>query len=84
MKANIIRIGNSKGLRLPKAILKQCRLEGAVELEIEDNRLIIRPVEAPRSGWEKAFTDMAKKGDDTLLDWDAQAATEWDKSEWRW
>ena len=84
MKTNIVRIGNSKGIRLPKPRLEQCGLEGTVELEIEGKRLVIRSAHAPRSGWDKAFATMAKNGDDTLLDHDTRLATEWDKTEWRW
>ena len=84
MKANIVRIGNSRGVRLPKAILEQCHLEDTVELEVKDNHLVIRPVQAPRSNWEQAFADMAQKGDDMLLDQGAEPLTEWDKREWQW
>lgn len=84
MKAHIVRIGNSRGLRLPKTILTQCRLEGAVELEVEDNRLVVRPARGARAGWNHAFATMAKRGDDTLLDRDALKPTDWDRTEWRW
>ena len=84
MKANIVRIGNSKGIRLPKPVLEQCGLKESVEIETEGNRLVIRPVRRPRSGWNKAFTEMAQRKDDTLLDRDASPATVWDKTEWRW
>jgi len=83
MKINIVRIGNSKGIRLPKPILEQCRLKDAVELEIQDNRLVIRAIHSARSGWGHAFAEMAKKGDDTLVQ-PNPPATEWDKNEWRW
>lgn len=84
MKTNIVRIGNSKGIRLPKSILEQCRLKDSVEIEVEGNVLIIRPVHAPRSGWSEAFSGMAQHKDDKLLDDDTALATEWDRSEWRW
>ncbi|OGT30113.1 MAG: MazE family transcriptional regulator [Gammaproteobacteria bacterium RBG_16_51_14] len=84
MKANIVRIGNSKGIRLPKSVLEQCHLQDSVELAVEGNTLIIRPVHAPRSGWAEAFSTMARQGDDGFLDADAGLSTEWDKSEWRW
>ncbi len=84
MKANIVRIGNSKGIRLPKSVLEQCRLKDSVEIEVEDNVLTIRPVHAPRSGWSEAFSGMAQRKDDKLLDEDTALATEWDRSEWRW
>lgn len=84
MKTNIVRIGNSKGIRLPKAILEQCHLENTVELEVEGDHLLVRPVRAPRSGWDQAFAEMARKGDDALLDKDVAPPTEWEKSEWQW
>ena len=84
MKANIVRIGNSKGIRLPKSILEQCRLKDSVEIEVEGNALVIRPVRAPRSGWSEAFSGMSQHKDDKLLDEDTALATEWDRSEWRW
>lgn len=84
MKTHVVRIGNSRGIRLPKAILTQCKLEDAVELEVEDNRLVIRPATASRAGWGEAFAAMAKRGDDKLLDRDTLKPTDWDKREWRW
>ena len=84
MKTNIVRIGNSKGIRLPKSVLEQCRLKDSVEIEVEGNTLIIRPVHEPRSGWSEAFSGMAQHQDDKLLDEDTALATEWDRSEWRW
>lgn len=83
MKVNIIRIGNSRGLRLPKAVLRHCRLEDTVELEVEDDRVVIRSARKARSGWDEAFTEMAARGDDALLNAGA-LPTEWDKREWRW
>ena len=84
MKVNIVRIGNSKGIRLPKPVLRQCGLRDSVEIEIEGNSLVIRPVRRPRNGWSKAFTEMAQHKDDILLDRDTAHATAWDKNEWRW
>jgi antitoxin MazE len=84
MKTNIIRIGNSKGIRLPKSVLEQCQLKDTVQIEVEDNTLIIRPVPTPRRGWSEAFAKMAQRHDDKLLDEDTTQPTEWDRSEWRW
>ena len=84
MKATVIRIGNSRGVRIPKVLLEQCRLRGTVELEVEDGRLVIRPAEQARFGWDEAFQRMAKEGDDALLDRDSLPATRWDETEWEW
>ena len=71
MRAEIIRIGNSKGLRIPKAILEQCGLKTTVDLSVENHTLFITPYEEAREGWEDRFKLMAKNDDDTLLDADS-------------
>lgn len=84
MKTSIIRIGNSQGIRIPKAFLEQCRLKKEVDLEVRGANLVVRPVVASRAGWDEAFRSMAERGDDRLLDADAHSQTIWDKTEWRW
>ena len=84
LKTNIIPIGNSQGIRIPKAIIEQCHLEGEVELEPKGNCLIIKSKAKPRDGWEDAFQTMAKNKDDKLLDADIDIETKWDKNEWDW
>ena len=84
MKTKLIRIGNSRGIRIPKALLDQCHLKETVELETQNGCLTIRPVGTPREGWAEAFRQMAEAGDDTLLDQDSLPLSEWDKTEWEW
>ncbi len=84
MKTKIVRIGNSRGVRIPKALLEQCGLHGTVELEVEGETLVLRPVAQPRAGWDEAFRLMAERGDDRLLDPDSSTGTEWDQTEWEW
>ncbi len=84
MKTNIIRIGNSLGIRIPKLLLEQCRLKGTVELQVQNEDLIIRSVDRPRSGWEDAFRHMTQQGDDMLLNRDSWPKTQWDETEWEW
>ena len=81
MRASLVKIGNSKGIRIPKAILEQCNITDEVNLEIKDNKIIIEPVNSPRKGWDEAFKEMAKNGDDKLLD---MPESSWDEEEWEW
>jgi antitoxin MazE len=83
MKADIIRIGNSQGIRIPKPVLEQCGLEGQVEMEVKDGKLVIEPARAVREGWSDAFRRMAEAGDDRPL-LDGVPASEWDEAEWKW
>ena len=83
MKTRIVRIGNSQGVRISKRLLEQTGLKEEVEIEVEGNTLVIRPVAGPRAGWAEAFQGMSREGDDVLLD-DEVAPTRWDEDEWRW
>lgn len=68
MKTNIVPIGNSKGVRIPKVLLKECAMEDAVEIEREGKSLIIKPVKSnPREGWDAAFGLMRKRKEDVML-----------------
>jgi antitoxin MazE len=64
MKAPIIQIGNSKGLRLSKNILERYNIKEQVELIFEDSRIILVPIDEPRKGWSDAFAKMHSRGDD--------------------
>lgn len=70
MKATIVPIGNSKGIRIPKTLLEQCHIGKEVVLEVQDQNIIIKPVQTePRKGWEQAFKKMrARKEDKFLID----------------
>jgi antitoxin MazE len=84
MRAKIIKIGNSQGIRIPKLFLEQTNLGDEVELEALDDQIIIRPVTYPRQGWDEAFQAMAERGDDQLLDDDLIGQPQWDHEEWEW
>jgi antitoxin MazE len=55
MKVAIIPVGNSRGVRLPKAVLEACQFNDAAELSVEGGRIVLTPVHAPRAGWAEAF-----------------------------
>ena len=67
METSIIKIGNSKGLRLSKVILKKYKIEDKVEMILEESQIILRPIASPRKNWDNQFIQMAKNGDDSLL-----------------
>jgi antitoxin MazE len=67
MELSVIQIGNSKGFRLPKAVLERYNIKDKVELIFEKGRLILKPITEPRHGWNQAFQEMHKVGDDQPL-----------------
>jgi antitoxin MazE len=83
MRARVIKIGNSQGLRIPKPILDQTGILDDVEIEVEENQIIIRPIKNVREGWDAAFKMMGEKGDDESII-DENISHSWDEEEWQW
>ncbi len=83
MKIDIIQIGNSQGIRIPKAIIEQCGLKGTVTVEVEDKKIIISATKKARSGWEESFKLMAQAGDDKLLEPEIFSLSS-DEKDWKW
>jgi len=84
MKTRIVRIGNSQGTRIPKPLLEQTGQCGEVEMTAQGDSLIIRPARRPREGWTAAFQEMARRGDDALLDNASPSLSNWDQDAWEW
>jgi antitoxin MazE len=81
-KTRIVRIGNSRGIRVPKGLLDHAQLPEDVELEAEHGRLVVRAARGPRAGWAEAAKAMHAHGDDQLLD--APTSTRFDDKDWQW
>ena len=85
MIIRIVKIGNSQGIRIPKILLEQSGLTKEVELEVQDNKIIISPINDIRTGWDEAFRIMAENNDDHLLDEENLInQSSWDTEEWDW
>lgn len=82
MKTKLIRIGNSRGVRLPKPLIEQAGLNDEVELELRGNTIVITTRSAPRTGWAESAQKLRADGGDRLLD--ATTATKFDESDWEW
>ena len=68
MLVDLIPIGNSRGIRIPKSVIDQCHLDEKVMLSINGNRVILEPAKkGPRCDWEKQAREMHQNGDDVLL-----------------
>ena len=67
MEVSIIKIGNSKGFRLSKTILERYNITDKMELILEKEQIILRPITEPRKGWDNAFQKMHENNDDQLL-----------------
>lgn len=82
MKARLVRIGNSRGVRLPKPVIEEAGLMDEVEVRVRDGAVVIRAAVRPRSGWAEAARLARRRGDDRLLD--EPTATHFDSRGWQW
>jgi antitoxin MazE len=67
MQVSIVQIGNSKGIRLSKTLLEKYHIVDKLELILENDCIILKPIAEPRKNWEEAFAEMHRNGDDKLL-----------------
>ncbi len=86
MEAKIVKIGNSLGVRLPKALLQQYDLKDAIELVPTEQGILLQPKKkGAREGWEEQFKKAVEEygPPDVDDDW-ISFGNEWDKTEPPW
>ena len=81
MRLELTRIGNSRGIRIPKPLITQCGLGDVVELRVTPEGIVIAPHRAAREGWKQAFAASRSTESETLLD---PAANAFDGEDWKW
>jgi len=82
MKARLVRIGNSRGVRLPKPLIEQAGLTEDVELVVREGEIAIIRLASRREDWATAAQDLAARGEDQLIG--ADTRTRFDTDEWEW
>ena len=82
MKARLVRIGNSRGIRLPKLLIEEAGLDEEVELRAREGVIVISRAERPRAGWKEAARRVHERDEDRLLD--EPTPTRFDEEEWEW
>jgi antitoxin MazE len=83
MRTELVRIGNSRGVRIPKPLIQQCGLGKTVEVRVENDSLVISPARRPRQGWEEAFRAAGPAVQNELL-LETAEPNEFDRKEWQW
>lgn len=82
MKTRLVRIGNSRGIRLPKPIIEEAGLIDEVEVRVREGAIIIAPSATLRSGWAEAAKQLRGRDEDRLLN--PATSTQFDEQEWEW
>ena len=82
MKTRLVRIGNSRGLRLPKPLIEEAGFKDEVEITLRDGALVITSAEHPRAGWEAAVSLLLERRGDYVFE--ESTPTRFDDEEWEW
>jgi antitoxin MazE len=87
MRSKLVRMGNSRGVRLPKPILEASGLTDEIEIEVEKGRIVLLPARRkPREGWAEDARRMVENGDDwneDLAAWEAMGSEALEE-DWTW
>ena len=81
MKTSLVRIGNSRGVRIPKTIVEQCGFVDDVDLRVKGGAVVITALRKPRAGWAELFKRAEPKGATPVPD---NFGNAFDDKEWRW
>ena len=82
MITQLIKVGNSRGVRIPKPLIQETGLTEDVAIRVEGESIIISPIRSARSGWGDVFKKMHENNDDVLIDKNIRSS--WDDKEWEW
>lgn len=83
MKVKLVAIGNSRGIRIPSSVIKQCGFGDQLDMRVDKGVVVLARARNPREDWDAAFERMAAAGDDALL-LPGSLEHEWDEEEWEW
>lgn len=85
MRLELTRIGNSRGIRIPKPLIAQCGLGDEVEVRVTPEGLLIAPRYKPRSGWKQALREsLAAKSAPEKPMLDGVTPNAFDDEDWQW
>ena len=82
---HLIPIGNSFGVRIPKAIISQLGFEKDTDLmfKVTEVGLLISPVRSARQGWKEAFSEPCREDEKLSLD-TSEIMNQFNQEEWEW
>lgn len=71
MHVHLVKIGNSRGVRLPKSVIEAAGLKDDLDLEVRNGAVIIRNAQTTRRGWAEAAAACHADGQNAVGAWDA-------------
>ena len=83
MQTQLVRIGKSRGVLIPQALIEEASLDGPLRMRVVDSGLLLeRAADHPRAGWAEAARHLVERDAAVVLD--DPFPTVFDESEWIW
>lgn len=82
---HLVKIGNSQGIRIPKSLIEQAKLEGKeLKLQLVKNGLLVTRSNSARAGWKEAVEETITANGVEIVDreWLDAALTSDEELEW--
>ncbi len=81
----LIRIGNSQGVRIPKTIIEQARLDKEdLEFKVVEEGLLIQSSRTPRYGWHRQFEEGVQTRQEKEQEQEWLDASLVEDADWQW
>ncbi len=84
MTIKLIKIGSSRGVRLPKKLIEKFNFGDELEMEIKKDGLLLKKSANPRLGWYQNIQQELKNEDFTEDLIPGSFKNEFDESDWQW
>lgn len=84
METKLIKIGNSFGIRIPKAFIQQYELSNSIEINPTENGMLIKSKKKARAGWKEQITTAIAQGDIPDKELLEGFTDEFTDKEWQW
>ena len=83
METKLVTIGNSQGVRLPRAVVDACgiALDQPLTIEVRERSIVLSPARSARAGWADAARDAASEREDL---WGDLTPGDADDDGWTW
>jgi antitoxin MazE len=81
VEASVVRVGNSRGIRLPRALIDRYRIGEKVTLELREDGILLHGNDDGKLSWEDSAREMAASGED-WSEWDVTLADGLDELPW--
>jgi antitoxin MazE len=82
--AKLVRIGNSRGVRIPKSLIEQAGLTDEIQMTVRRGKVVLQPLRVRRAGWRASIRAALEKHGQRVDEDFLALPNDFDEKEWTW